>query len=63
MSKNVIRYMVSILVAVVEECGAIPSGVMDCIIDQFERYAKVSSEASALLMLEGTRDTLFPSHR
>ena len=39
MSKNIIRHLVNILVAVVEESASIPSQVMDCIIDQFENHA------------------------
>ncbi len=42
MSKNLLRHLVDILVAVIEESGSIPSGVMDCIVSQFTDYASVS---------------------
>ena len=42
MSKNLIRHLVEILVAVVEESSSIPSGVLDCIVGQFETYGMVS---------------------
>jgi sister-chromatid-cohesion protein PDS5 len=42
MSKNLIRHLVDILVAVVEESSSIPSGVMDCIVSQFTDFASVS---------------------
>jgi hypothetical protein len=46
MSKNIVRHMISILVAIFEEdAGAVPAGVMDCIIEQFSKYAEVSGLA------------------
>jgi len=42
MSKNLIRHLVDILVAVVEESSSMPSGVMDCIVSQFTDFASVS---------------------
>ena len=41
MGKTVIRYLVNVLAAIVDESATIPSGVMDCIIDQFEKYSSV----------------------
>ncbi|RXK35355.1 hypothetical protein M231_07377 [Tremella mesenterica] len=43
MSKNLIRYMVDILVVLIEESASIPSGVMDCIIEQFTKPSTSSS--------------------
>ena len=37
MSKNLIRHMYDILAVLIEEANSIPAGVMDCIINQFER--------------------------
>lgn len=42
MSKNIIRHLVNILVAVLDEAASVPPGVMDCIIAQFENYSDVS---------------------
>jgi hypothetical protein len=43
MNKTLLGYMVDILTALVDECASIPSGVMDCLITQFENAAEVSS--------------------
>jgi sister-chromatid-cohesion protein PDS5 len=42
MSKTLVRHLRDILVALIEEASPIPSGVMDCIIAQFEAQAHVS---------------------
>ena len=39
MSKNLIRYMSQILIALLEESASIPSGVLDIIVDQFTNHA------------------------
>lgn len=43
MSKNIIRHLTNILIALVEESSAVPQGVMDVIIDQFTKHASVSA--------------------
>lgn len=42
MNKQLIRNLVSILVEVLNEADSVPSGVMDCVLNQFESYASVS---------------------
>ena len=52
MSKNLIRHMYDILSALIEEAPAIPAGVMDCIISQFEKQqAKEVSRRQHLMSL------------
>lgn len=41
MNKTLIRHLVDILVACLEESASIPSGVMDILIGQFKDYASV----------------------
>jgi sister-chromatid-cohesion protein PDS5 len=43
MSKNIIRHMTNILIALLEESVSMPSGVMDCIIGLFS-HPSVRSE-------------------
>lgn len=43
MSQRMIKHMRDILVALIDETSAIPSGVMDCIIGQFQDAKEVSS--------------------
>ncbi|ORY30387.1 armadillo-type protein [Naematelia encephala] len=52
MSKNIIRHLVNILVALVEESSVIPSGVLDCIINQFETYASKPDTPSFQLIVD-----------
>lgn len=50
MSKNLIRHMYEILSVLIDEASSIPTGVMDCIISQFEkqREKEVSMRVLAL---------------
>lgn len=48
MSKNIIRHMADILMALIDEAQPLPSGVMDCLILQFEKYGLVR----ALMMVK-----------
>jgi sister-chromatid-cohesion protein PDS5 len=42
MSKSLIRHMRDIMIELLEESSAVPQGVMDCIITQFESRKEVS---------------------
>lgn len=42
MSKNLIRHMRDIMIELLEEASSVPSGVMDCIVTQFEQKVDVS---------------------
>lgn len=44
MSRNLFKHLVMILTIIIEEVATVPSGIMDCIITQFENYAEVSCE-------------------
>jgi sister-chromatid-cohesion protein PDS5 len=50
MSKSLIRHMRDIMIELLEEASSVPSGVMDCIISQFEGRIGVSFE---LRVIEG----------
>ena len=52
MSKTLIRHLVHILAAVLEEGQTVPSGAMDIIIDQFENHASVSYLGRMILKCE-----------
>ncbi|KAK8847427.1 hypothetical protein IAR55_005285 [Kwoniella newhampshirensis] len=52
MSKTVIRYLRDILVALAEEATALPAGVMDCIVSQFETYASKPETLSFQLTVD-----------
>ncbi|KAL7420002.1 Sister chromatid cohesion protein pds5 [Cryptotrichosporon argae] len=53
MSKGTVRHMAEILVTIIEESeGPVPSGVMDCIVSQFETYASKPETPSFQLIVE-----------
>lgn len=62
MSKNVIRHLTEILVCLLEESPTVPSGVMDCIIGQFDEYASVSSTFSNLADVVEAGNPFIPAH-
>jgi len=41
MSKNIIKHLTIILICLLDESTTVPSGVLDCIIDQFSNHASV----------------------
>lgn len=51
MNKTLMRYMRDVLVAIIEEASSLPTGVMDCIIGQFEMYASVSTSSESCFYL------------
>ncbi|KAK1921574.1 armadillo-type protein [Papiliotrema laurentii] len=52
MSKNIIRHLTNILIALVEESSAVPQGVMDVIIDQFTKHASKPDTPSFMLIVD-----------
>lgn len=42
MNKQLVRNLSSVLVEIINETDVFPSGVMECILHQFEAYASVS---------------------
>jgi uncharacterized membrane protein len=63
MSKNIIRHLTNILIALVEESSAVPQGVMDVIIDQFTKHASVSRQShSRTPLTPETRYALVHAH-
>ncbi|WVN89440.1 uncharacterized protein L203_104663 [Cryptococcus depauperatus CBS 7841] len=52
MSKTLMRYMRDVLVSIIEEATSLPSRVMDCLVDQFENYAKKPETPSFQLTID-----------
>jgi sister-chromatid-cohesion protein PDS5 len=52
MNKQLVRNLVSILVEVLQEADTVPAGVMECILNQFETFANVSSHFAGKLTAE-----------
>ncbi|OXM77000.1 sister chromatid cohesion protein PDS5 [Cryptococcus neoformans Bt63] len=52
MNKTLMRYMRDVLVAIIEEASSLPTGVMDCIIGQFEMYASKPETPSFQLTVD-----------
>lgn len=64
MSKNLIRHMRDIMIELLEEASSVPSGVMDCIINQFESQSQVSfypNPSSSFCQLANSQNPNMPA--